>query len=194
MKVASVFRIGFLAFSLVLYSCGSSNQNKKGEKPSRDELKARINVMEDSIKRLQSNLNTIKQIPNLTHYELINRLLDYYHFYPEDDYAAECLDKVHMKYTGLNIPSKAAEYADTLLQKYPRYPNRALVLESQGSTFDAFLQPRDTSKVRYYYELLLKENPSMDKQKRKEIKERLKHLSLTFDQYIEYKMNSLPVQ
>lgn len=194
MKVASVFSIGFLAFLLVLYSCGSSNQNKKGEKPSRDELKARINVMEDSIKRLQSNLNTIKQIPNLTHYELINRLLDYYHFYPEDDYAAECLDKVHMKYTGLNIPSKAAEYADTLLQKYPRYPNRALVLESQGSTFDAFLQPRDTSKVRYYYELLLKENPSMDKQKRKEIKERLKHLSLTFDQYIEYKMNSLPVQ
>jgi hypothetical protein len=194
MKGGRVLIGGFFTCLLVLFSCGSNDKVAKGDKPTREELKGRIKVMEDSIKGLQSNLATIKQIPNLTHYELINRLLDYYHFYPEDDYAAECLDKIHMKYTGLNIPSKAAEYADTLLQKYPRYPNRALVLESQGSTFDAFLQPRDTSKVRYYYELLLRENPSMNKQKRKEIKERLNHLSLSFDQYIEFKMNSIPQQ
>jgi hypothetical protein len=183
-----------LTLGWLLFSCGSNSNEKKLDKPSRKELKERIKVMEDSLKKLQSNLATIKQIPNLTHYELINRLLDYYHFYPEDEFSAECLDKVHMKYTGLNIPSKAAEYADTLLQKYPRYPNRALVLESQGSTFDAFVQPRDTSKVRYYYELLLKENPTMNKQKCLEIKERLRHLSLTFDQYIEFKMNSVPLQ
>jgi hypothetical protein len=186
--------LAYLTISMILASCGGADPSESSNKPSRDDLKKRIVEMEDSIKGLQADLTNIKQIPNLTHYELINRLLDYYHFYPEDQFSAECLDKVHMKYTGLNIPSKAAEYADTLLLKYPKYKNRALVLESQGSTFDAFLQPRDTSKVRYYYELLLKENPKMDREKRREIKERLNHLDLTFDQYIEYKMNNLPLQ
>ncbi len=118
-------------------------------------------------------------------------MLDYYHNYPEDTYAAECLDKVHMKYSGLNIHPRAVEYADTLLLKYPDYVNRAMVLESQGSTYDVFIQPRDTAKVRYYYELLLKENPKLDKDKRAGIKDRLKHLDMTFDEFIEYKMNSI---
>lgn len=182
-------------FSLMLllgmvYSCGG-DKGKEGEKPSKEELISRIKEMEDSLKGLQANLQEIKQIPNLTHFELINRLLDYYHNYPEDPYAAECLDKVHMKYSGLNIHQRAVEYADTLLLKYPEYVNRAMVLESQGSTYDVFIQPRDTAKVRYYYNLLLKENPGMDKDKKAGIKDRLKHLDMTFDEFIDYKMNSI---
>ena len=184
-----------LIFSLILvlglsYACGG-DKSKEAEKPSKGELVSRIKEMEDSLKGLQADLKEIKQIPNLTHFELINRLLDYYHNYPEDPYAAECLDKVHMKYSGLNIHPRAVEYADTLLLKYPDYVNRAMVLESQGSTYDVFIQPRDTAKVRYYYELLLKENPKLDKDKRAGIKDRLKHLDMTFDEFIEYKMNSI---
>lgn len=175
------------------YSCGSDS-SKEGEKPTKEELVSKIKVMEDSLRGLQANLNTIKQIPNLTHFELINRLLDYYHNYPEDTYAAECLDKVHMKYSGMGIHIRAVEYADTLLNKYPDYVNRAMVLESQGSTYDIFIQPRDTGKVRYYYELLLKENPKMEKDKREGIKDRLKHLDMTFDEFIEYKMNAITVK
>jgi hypothetical protein len=176
----------------ISYSC-SNDKSKDDEKPTKEVLIGRIKEMEDSLKGLQANLNAIKQIPNLTHFELINRLLDYYHSYPEDAYAAECLDKVHMKYSGLNIPIRAAQYADTLLNEYPNYINRALVLESQGSTYDIFLQPRDTSKVRYYYELLLKENPKMEKDKREGIKDRLKHLDMNFDEFINYKMNAVAV-
>lgn len=185
----------FIVIGLIggIYSCGS-DASKEGEKPTKEELVSKIKVMEDSLKGLQANLNTIKQIPNLTHFELINRLLDYYHNYPEDPYAAECLDKVHMKYSGMGIHVRAVEYADTLLNKYPDYVNRAMVLESQGSTFDIFIQPRDTAKVRYYYELLLKENPKMEKDKREGIKDRLKHLDMTFDEFIEYKMNAIAIK
>jgi tetratricopeptide (TPR) repeat protein len=174
----------------MLYSCGSKNEADT-EKPSKEELIGRIKEMEDSLKGLQANLNEIKQIPNLTHFELINRLLDFYHYYPEDVYAAECLDKVHMKYSGLNIHQRAVQYADTLLEKYPDYVNRAMVLESQGSTYDVFITPRDTAKVRYYYELLLKENPKIDKDKREGIQDRLKHLDMNFDQFIDYKMSTM---
>ena len=98
-----------------------------------------------------------------------------------------------MKYSGLNIPERAAQYADTLLLEYPKYPNRAMVLESQGSNYDVFLQPRDTAKIRYYYNLLLKENPKMDKEKRAGIMDRLNHLDMNFDQFIEYKISNMPI-
>jgi tetratricopeptide (TPR) repeat protein len=140
--------------------------------------------------QLQADLTTTKQIPNLTHFELINRLLDYYHNYPEDPISAEYLDKVHMKYSGLNIYEQAVKYADTLLESYPAYKNRALVLESQGSSYDVFPEIRDTAKVRYYYKLLMKENPKMNREKINGIKERLQHLNLTFDQYIDFKMKT----
>jgi tetratricopeptide (TPR) repeat protein len=178
-----------IALFVGIYSCG--NSDNKSDKPTKEELVSNIKVMEDSLRGLQANLNTIKQIPNLTHFELINRLLDYYHNYPEDPYSAECLDKVHMKYSGMGIHVKAVQYADTLLNKYPDYINRAMVLESQGSTYDIFIQPRDTEKVRYYYELLLKENPKMDKDKRDGIKDRVKHLDMNFDEFITYKMNAI---
>lgn len=179
-------------FAIVAVACSTSSKDEK-DKPSKTELKAKIKEMEDSLVQLQADLSSIKQIPNLTHFELINRLLDYYHNYPEDPISAEYLDKVHMKYSGLNIYEQAVKYADTLLMNYPDYKNRALVLESQGSSYDVFPEIRDTSKVRYYYTLLIKENPKMNREKIKGIKERLKHLNLTFDQYIEFKMKSFAV-
>lgn len=174
----------------LMYACGGGLKVDEEGKVGRVELKSRIKEMEDSIRDLQANLPQTKTIPNLTHFELINRLLDYYHAYPEDDYAAECLDKVHMKYAGLNILTRAVQYADTLLQKYPNYINRAMVLESQGSSYE-FIEPRDTAKIRYYYTKLLKENPKMDREKREGLKLRLRHLDLTFEEFIDYQMNEI---
>lgn len=173
-------------------ACGGKEKgSKEGEKPSKEELIQRINYMEDSLKGLTAQLKDIKQIPNLTRMELINRLLDFYRNYPEDKFAPECLDKVHMTYSGMGVYVRSVEYADTLLQKYPDYVNRAMVLESQGSSYDIFIQPRDSAKVRYYYELLLKENPNMDKAKKNGIKDRLKYNHLNFDQYIDKQMENI---
>jgi len=187
MKLKKYLVISFV--TIVAVACSTSSKDEK-VKPSKTELKAKIKEMEDSLVQLQADLTTTKQIPNLTHFELINRLLDYYHNYPEDPISAEYLDKVHMKYSGLNIYEQAVKYADTLLVSYPAYKNRALVLESQGSSYDVFPEIRDTAKVRYYYSLLIKENPKMNREKINGIKERLQHLNLTFDQYIDFKMKT----
>jgi hypothetical protein len=181
--------------TLSLASCGGNEKKEEeGVKPSKEELIEKINYMEDSLKRLTSQLKDIKQIPNLTRMELINRLLDFYRNYPEDQFAPECLDKVHMTYSGMGVYIRSVEYADTLLLNYPKYVNRAMVLESQGSSYDIFIQPRDSAKVRYYYELLLKENPKMDKAKRNGIKERLKFNHLNFDQYIDKQMENIALK
>ena len=182
----------FVAASMVLFACGgNSTETSEKEKPSKEILIDKIKQMEDSLRNLQANADQVKQVPNLTRIEYINRLLDYYYNYPEDQLAAECLDKVHMVYSGMNVHIRAIQYADTLLQKYPDYMNRAMVLESIGSSYDIFLQPRDSAKVRHYYEQLLKENPNMDKEKRKGIQERLKYNHLNFDQYIDKQMEMI---
>jgi hypothetical protein len=183
-------RIMLFSTLLLLFffqSCGTDSSKT----PSREELKARIKEMEDSLKGLQAGIDQTKQIPNLTHFELINRLLDYYHAFPNDAYSAECLDKVHMKYSGMNISERAVQYADTLLEKFPNYVNRALVIESQIGSYDVSIQPRDTAKVRYYYNLLLKENPNMSKEKKMDIQDRLGHLEMTLFEYVDYKMKTV---
>jgi len=86
----------FLLFFSLLISCGQSNQNSKN---SRFELKRKITELEDSIAKVQKDLNNIGKMSSLVNIELINRLSAYYRVYPKDDYAADCLFKIHMKYS-----------------------------------------------------------------------------------------------
>ena len=167
---------------ILFYSC--ENKPKVVEK-SREVLKAKIMEMEDSILLIKDNTedknSDMRGIKNI---ELINRLTAYYKAFPKDEYAADCLFKLHMKLTELDANEKALEYGDTLLLNFPNYKNKDYILESLGSTYDLIIQPRDTSKVRYYYSLLLKEK-KIPKEKREGIENRLKHLDLDFFAYIE---------
>ncbi len=151
-------------------------------KPSKNDLINGIKKMEDS---LMTDLPKNPTERNLASYELIDRYLQFFRNYPEDAYSPECLDRVQMMYTGLNLPKRAIVYADSLLQEYPNYNNRKLVLENQASTYDMFILPRDTIKVRYYYEKILKEFPNENKLYKDEIAFRLKHLKLTIPELIE---------
>jgi hypothetical protein len=166
---------------LLLYSCGN---NPNVDEKSREALKTKITQMEDSISALQKKSS--EPLPNLTSIELINRLTAYYSAFPKDDYAADCLSKLHMKFSELNAHEKALEYGDTLLQVFPNYKNKDFILESMASTYDVLIEPRDTSKIRYYYSLLLKEK-NLPKEKREDIVNRLKYIDLDFFSYIEMK-------
>ena len=176
--------------SLLLYSCenkskvdeNSSENKSKVDKNSRQALKTKITEMEDSISALQKKSS--EPIPNLTSIELINRLTAYYTAFPKDEYAADCLFKLHMKFSELNAHEKALEYGDTLLLNFPNYINNKIILESLVNTYDFLIEPRDTSKIRYYYSLLLKEK-KLPKETREDIENRLKHLDLDFFAYIE---------
>ena len=166
---------------LLLFSCVN---NPKVDEKSREALKTKITQMEDSISALQKKSS--EPLPNLTSIELINRLTAYYSAFPKDDYAADCLSKLHMKFSELNAHEKALEYGDTLLQVFPNYKNKDFILESMASTYDVLIEPRDTSKIRYYYSLLLKEK-NLPKEKREDIVNRLKYIDLDFFSYIEMK-------
>lgn len=164
--------LGLITALTLLSSCGSDVQNAYDA----------ITAKEDSLAVASEKLPYGEMLPEDDTYQLITLLLNFSEDFPEDEHAPECLDKVHMAYSGLRVYNKASFYADKLLKEYPDYINKAMVLESQAGNYDLFIVPRDTSKVRYYYELLLKED--ITKEKRKDIKKRLKYLDLTIEEYI----------
>ena len=170
----------FLILSLLFLfvsSCGDA------VKENIEEMKSDIKVKEDSLSAFQTEKVAI---PRERQNSLISSLVDFYTLHPDDPYAPECLDKVQMLYSGMGNYRRASEYADLILEKYPKYINREMILESQASNFDIFIQPRDSVKVKYYYNLLLKENPKLNKEKKEEIQLRLKYVSLNFEEYIDF--------
>ena len=167
----------------LLFACGNSTNSEK--KTAIDTLKEKITAKENSFATLQ---DAKKEISTIERNELIDMLLDFYTRYPKDAYAPVCLDKVHMVYSAMGLYNRSSEYADILLEKYPKYVNRAMILSSQASNYDIFIQPRDTNKIKYYNTLLLKENPKMDKEMKADIEMKLKHLDLNLEEYLHFVM------
>ena len=174
-------KIALLFFSVLFFTLTSCNSSGSAE--SAEGLKDEIKMKEDSLYSFQVEN---KKVPEDKQRSLLASLVDFHTLYPEDPYAAECLDKVHMLYSGMGNYKRASQYADLILEKYPKYVNRPMIIESQASNFDIFILPRDSVKVKYYYKLLLKENPKLDKDKKEEILMRLKYVSLNFDEYIAF--------
>lgn len=167
--------IALLFLTLFVVSCSSNSPEDRLEAIAETET-----ILRDMSSSPQLNQDEYK----IAEEAYVQDLIEFYETFPQNEKAAECLDKVHMVYSGIGKFDLASNWADTLLAKYPKYPNRALVLESQGSTFDAIVEPRDSAKVRKYYTQLLNEFPKLDKEKREGIEKRLRYNKLTFDEYI----------
>jgi outer membrane protein assembly factor BamD (BamD/ComL family) len=168
----------FFICILILAACQDSPEKQS----KKTELRNRITSYEDSLATLQKDPKKAAQITSLAQIELINRLKAYSQAFPKDTFSADCLFKTHMIYEQLGAPLEARAYADTLLERFPNYKNRSLLLESLASSYDMNM-PRDTTKVRYYFNLLLQE-PTTTKEQKMDIKKRLAQLALTFEQYI----------
>ncbi|MGB0915794.1 MAG: hypothetical protein ACPGVI_06960 [Crocinitomicaceae bacterium] len=149
------------------------------------EMLKKIKETEDSIFEKSQNLGPGEVISSEDDQALINVLLDFYRAFPEDEHAPECLDKVHMKYSGMTDFKNAAMYGDTLLTNYKDYVNRAMILESLANIYDMNVSPRDTTKVRMYNEMLLSENPDMPKEKAEDIRYRLDNIELSIVELIQ---------
>lgn len=163
----------------VLFSCGGESTHI-----SKDQIKE----LENRLKNAPSNdVNHTDELRD----SLVVSLLEFYHANPEDPFSPECLDKVHLLYSAKMDYISAARYADTLLNKYPDYVNRLMVIESQFNTYDMFIQPRDKEKAKYYLELLLKEDKEMDADRRADFEYRLKYIDLTIEQLMERNMTEL---
>lgn len=169
----------YLVVTLVLFaSCGGGSED----------LKKRIEEKEKSISSMNSK--DLEKMSNARN-ELVELLFEYYRTNPEEDYSAQCLDKVQMVYSSQRKYELAAKYGDTLIEKYPNYENRELVLESQYNNYDMFVKPRNVEKAKYYLELLLKEYPDMPKERKEEFEYRLKYIGLTIEQIMRMDMEKL---
>ena len=183
--------IGISALAFVFVQCGSEEKTKTAEKPTQAELKEQITSMDDSLKLMYQQVmdNKLEKVPSVFIYEAVDRHLEFYRNYPNDAFSATCLDKVHQLYLQEKVYGLSVQYGDSLLQKYPKYPKKAEVLLSLGSTVDVML--KDTTKVRKYYTQLLTETPKLNSDTKEMVQFRLKHLDKTFDQMIEMQMKAL---
>jgi len=183
--------VTLVLLSLLIVSCNSDKEtDDKQLNDSIESLKEEIKLNEDNIGALSESGASIKQIDSSRNV-LIESLINFYRTNPTDDFAPVCLDRIHFSYSAERKYGLAAMYGDTLLLKYPDYINRPMVLESQANAYDMLIIPRDTSKVRYYNELLMNENPDLPKEKVSDILFRLDNLDLTIEEIMMMQLDEL---
>ncbi len=169
----------FFILSFTLFFSCKENSSKVNSEKSKELLINKIKSYENALNKgfsVQASKDSLKMF-----------LQKFVHFFPSEENTAVCLDKLQMIYSGENEYLTAAKYVDTLIKEYPKYSNRALIIESQIANYDIFIKPRDTSKVRFYYELLLNENPDMDSVKKQDIQNRLAKLELSYNEFRQLK-------
>ena len=173
-----MFKYSIVLITLFVFtSCGSQSTNDS-------KLIEQIKAKEDSISKISCDLRPGQLLPKEVSEELIDLLLLYFSENPKNAYSAECLQKVHMIYSSTKEYQKSADYGDTLLANFPDYINRPLILESMATSYDIYISPRDTNKIRHYNELLLEENPDLPAEKVEGIKFKLDNLELSLEEII----------
>ncbi len=169
-----------IVFFLIAASLASCSENKKQTK---EEMVSDFKTYEDSLFNEQhAGLATKNQ--KEANMEYAERCLTIAHKFPKDQAAAAYMDKAHMTFAGMQLYGRSVAIADSIIVFYPRYKNRAMVLESAASTYDMFILPRNKEKIKKYYELLLEENPKMPKEQRDQLKFRLEHIDLSYNEMI----------
>lgn len=172
----------FLSILVFLFSCGDENGNLSQEDKS--ELKKEII---DKISELEKKgTQSASGITDNDRKSLINSLLNFYKNFPNDEKTPHCLDKLQMIYSSTGDYQKSIEYSEIIIKDFPNYVNRVLIIENQAANYDIFITPRDSAKVRYYYDLLLKENSNLETTKKDDIRKRLANNHLNFNEYVAF--------
>lgn len=166
----------FCITALVITSCGDASSEVAAEwtevqKTSVENIKELEKAALDLPMNTAGDVESLKQAKT----QLIDSLLSYYRNYPKDTLAPGYLDKVHMLYSGMGDYRTASTYADMILDQYPKYVNRPMVIESQIVNYDIFITPRNADKVKQYIELMLKEK-ELSAEARKEYELRLQNI------------------
>lgn len=177
MKVVfrTVLALAGLAFAV---ACGGGGKSASVEK-TKEELIREVSAFEDSLKTHNVDPSSI-EIATI----YAEKCLLIYQKFPKSKEAPLYLDRAHMIFSSVGQHRTAVSYADTLIQKYPHYPNRPMVLQSIASAYDLFILPRRKDMVQKYYSILLKENKDLPAEERATIEKRLKYIDLTFEELI----------
>lgn len=160
--------IALISLSILLFSCGEESKEPKVE------LKEKIAAQEKKVSKLSEDYKNAEKADSAKA-ELSNVLAEYYKKYPKDEYAATCLSKLHMLHSESNAEVSIA-YADTLIDKFPNFVDRAQMIESQIINYEMVIHPRDKEMIKKYLNLWLKENKDAPKEKIEEMKYHLDHI------------------
>lgn len=167
----------WIGVGCILFSCGDRVP------VTRDDFAQEVTEFEDSLKNVSIDLNQLSDQDVGVKYA--EKCLDFYHHFPKDKSAPKYLDKAHVIFASIGLHQRSVLLADTLIQNYPLYKNRPMVLESLASAYDVFILPRRKDKVKMYYEMLLKESKTLTNEQRADITYRLQHIDLTFEELIQ---------
>jgi hypothetical protein len=185
------YLLGIITIATLIVSCGGEDEKKEQggefystEVPEADVLRVGIKQLEDSLMKISQDRNVDSKVTNLVQQACIEKLKLMYQAYPKDKDAALSLHKVSMMYSAMGVPNLSVKYADSLIEQYPKYEDRWLVLQSNAMYYDMEAQPRDKEKMRYYLEKLIKEYPNLDPEILDQSKSRLETIDLTFDELI----------
>lgn len=170
--------------SLFLVSCSDDDARSKKE------IKADIEKVEKKVNDLTKFGKVTPELESAAK-DLDGYLLEYYHAYPEDKYSANCLSKVHMLASGLGDVKKSVAYADTLLELYPDFVDRAQIIESQIQAYEMMIEPRQVDKIKGYLKLWLKENKKAPKDKIEDMEYHLKYVGMSLEDRMRMNMEEL---
>lgn len=168
--------ISSISFSLLIFACSNGTEESEA-------LKDQIVQFEKKVSQTTLGNSDSKDIMTEKS-KLADALYTYYRQYPDDPYAANCLSKLHMLYSGMNETDKAVAYADTLLERYPDFIDRLQVIESQIISYELDVRPRNVKMIKKYIKLWLKENTSADHEKIDEMNYHLEHVDLSLEERI----------
>ncbi len=165
---------------LILSSCETESVPAV-EDSSVTNSKDQIAQLEKEITQLSAKPDASKEIDQ-KRLQLNDSLLAFYNNHPDDAYAADCLEKLHMSFIIQRDYRSAITYGELLINNYPEHPNRLIFIESLANIYDMDIKPRSKEKVKYYLELLLKDYPEMDEEKKADIQYRLDNIDLSIEQ------------
>ncbi len=173
----------FLALTCVLLSCNAKPEVETGL-ATKESVREEITVIDDSLKFYFDEImdNKRSELPVSTIDKAIELHYKYYAKFPQDEFSATCLDKIHQLHLQKKEYGKSVQVCDTLFVNYPKYDKINEVYFSAATTYDYLLS--DTANARKYYQVLL-DSPKTSKSTRKEIEMRLPYLGKSPEQMAE---------
>lgn len=169
---------------IVTVAC-ENNDSQEGEEVTVEGLKEKIQVMDDSLAVLTTDFldGKIEKIDRLVYHEAINRNIDFYNNFPDNNYAPYALEKASSMYMAIKVEEKAADWRDTILVNYPDFDRSLDILELQKAYYDGY-DSYDKEKVEHYIEKML-EHKKLSDDKREELEYRLENIDLSYKELIQ---------
>jgi tetratricopeptide (TPR) repeat protein len=144
-----------------------------------DGLKGEIMQIQDSLRK------SMPEVPKDLYDLAISKNMQYFDHFPEDDFSAECLDRVQGYYNQLQKLNKAVIITDTLLARFPDYKGKKELMYNRAVNLDLI---RDTARARAAYQDYLKTFPNLSPAEREDIEELIKLVPYSIEERI--KMNN----